>query len=560
MEEQSEAAKEVVINMENAEGLHYEHPVEESPTPRKDQEIQEETPKIPKVPEKNQGPPAPIDNTNEGMEGSPAAIDKNNERPPDLPPELYFMSDDDESLTPRSNQQPGGRKIPKVPEMLRNLKKDEDCFYPRVVSIGPYHHLEPHLLQFMELKIKLAKRYCGNRAGIVDLYKRVQAVAGTAREFYNMERLNDILDDEAFTTMMFLDGCFILEFIMWLLRVEYYDIGMNNNEIANVKRDLFLLENQLPYIVLEKLMEGHKEYSLHKWKEKIENFITMCRRLPPEVKPWMTGASNYLFSSLRKQEEIFKNLITTCAGLPPAEQGIQRPLHLLDMTRTRFVKPRATFPSRRHRVWDRIVEKVRHCMGIRSTQSATSDWYSYQSARVLNSMGIRFRPNKTGSFSDVKFESQLFIRGVLTLPLILIDASTKPLLLNMLALESSCKNLKYKLGVTSYMCFMDSLIDNADDVMILRSQNVIVNCLGTDQDVADLFNDIAIHLVPDPHMYAEAKRGIQKYCDCKFDQWMAECYNTHFRSPWTLLALCAAISVILLTAAQTFLAVWQLKN
>ncbi|XP_060671092.1 UPF0481 protein At3g47200-like [Ziziphus jujuba] len=353
-----------------------------------------------------------------------------------------------------------------------------------------------------------------------------------------MKRLKGI-DAEAFTKMMFLDGCFILEFIRWLLGVEeYYDIGMNNEDIANVKRDLFLLENQLPYIVLEELM-GHELYI---WKGRIKNFITMCRRLPPAVKPWMSGASNYFSRS---------------------------PYHLLDMTRTRFVKQSATLPSRRRQVrymiLSALLRVVCHCMGIwfspnkTATPSATSDWYSYHSARELRSMGIWFRPNKTGSFSDVKFESQLFIRGVLTLPPILIDASTKSLLLNMLALESSYTNLEDKKCVTSYMCFMDSLIDNAEDVMILRSQNVIVNCLGTDQDVADLFNDIAIHLIPDPHLYAEAKRGIQKYCNSKFQQWMAECYNNHFRSPWTLLALCGAISVILLTAAQTFLAAWHPK-
>ncbi|XP_060670623.1 UPF0481 protein At3g47200-like isoform X2 [Ziziphus jujuba] len=521
MEEQSEAAKEVVINMENTEGP-YEDLVDESSTPRSNQEIQEERPKIPEVPDKNEGP---------------APISKKNEGPLDLPPKLHFMLNQAELSTPRSNQQPERHKIPKLPKMVFY---ERNCFYPLVVSIGPYHHGYLRLKKFEELKTKLAWKYC-KTAGLVDLYERVEKVAREAREFYDMEGLNDI-DDEAFTKMMFLDGCFILEFIMLLQGVkEYYDIAIIKKDISKVKRDLFLLENQLPYIVLEALMKGNEEYDLYEWKKGIKNFINMCRRLPPAVKPWMSGVRNYFFWS-------------------PQKHKFKSPLHLLDMTRTRFVKQSATLPSRHRHVWDRILDVVRHCMGIRSTPSATSDWYSYHSARVLKSVGIRFRPNKTGRFSDIKFESQMFIGRVLTLPPILIDDYTESLLLNMLAFELSYTNLEYTQVVASYLCFMESLIDDAEDVMILRSQNVIVSCFRTDEEVAHLFAKIASNMVPDPHMYAEAKRGIQKYCNSKFQQWMAECYNTHFTSPWTLLALCGAISVILLTVAQTFLAAWQRKN
>ncbi|XP_015883407.3 UPF0481 protein At3g47200-like [Ziziphus jujuba] len=434
--------------------------------------------------------------------------------------ELNHIFNEDKSSSPlqRNNQELEGPKIPKVPDMLRKLKTNEGCFDPRVVSIGPYHHGNPELQEVEKLKTKLAKQYCGNPSAAAELYRRVKEVAGEARGFYDMEGLD--IDDKAFTKIMFLDGCFILVFITCLVgEAEYHAMGMKNNVIANVKRDLFLLENQLPYIVLKALMDK-RQY----WKMMIEIFITICRRLPPPVLavPW--------WSSTRDKS----------------------PLHLLDMTRTRFVNQSATNQGRKS---SQILLETdaKQFDRSRSILIWSNDWYSYHSARVLQSMGIWFKPNKTGSFSDVKFESQL-VRGVLTLPPILIDASTKSVLLNLLAFESSHNNLADMQGVTSYMCFMDSLIDHAEDVMILRSQNVIVNCLGTDQQVADLFNDIASNLVPNPHTYAEAKRGIQKHCNNQFKKWMAECLHTHFRSPWTLLALGGAIFVIMLTAAQTYLA------
>ncbi|XP_060671091.1 UPF0481 protein At3g47200-like [Ziziphus jujuba] len=352
--------------------------------------------------------------------------------------------------------------------------------------------------------------FCCHELVIADMIgslplEKVKDVANKAREFYDKEGLQNI-DDKAFTKMMFIDGCFVLEFMTMCLppigdQEEYHPKKMITNDIGNVKRDLFLLENQLPYIVLEALMKAKKRY----WKMMIEIFIIIYRRLHPAVKP----------------ED-------------------KSPLHLLDMMRARFVIQSATVPGGKSQISE--TDDRRSSFDDRFSPNKTaSDWYFYYPARVLKSVGIQFRPNKTGSFSDIKFESNLLVGGVLTLPPIRIDASTKSLLLNLLAFESSCHtnstdNIEQGL-VTSYMCFMDSPIDNAEDAMILRIQNVINNCLGNDQLVADLFNEIASNLVPHPRTYAEAKLGIQNHCNNKFKKWMAVGHQVHFRNPWTLLAL-----------------------
>jgi hypothetical protein len=50
---------------------------------------------------------------------------------------------------------------------------------------------------------------------------------------------------------------------------------------------------------------------------------------------------------------------------------------------------------------------------------------------------------------------------------------------------------------------MDSLIDPPEDVREreLRSQGILLNTLGSDRQVAELFNDIANYLVPNPYAY-----------------------------------------------------------
>ncbi|KAK1256966.1 hypothetical protein QJS04_geneDACA024381 [Acorus gramineus] len=64
-------------------------------------------------------------------------------------------------------------------------------------------------------------------------------------------------------------------------------------------------------------------------------------------------------------------------------------------------------------------------------------------------------------------------------------------------------------GITSYVCLLDNLIDHADDVRELRFRGVLVNCLGNDQQVADLFNELATDRTPDPKTYVDIITKIQ---------------------------------------------------
>ena len=53
---------------------------------------------------------------------------------------------------------------------------------------------------------------------------------------------------------MFLDGCFVLQFMYSTAKNNRGDMGMKSHTIAFVHRDIFLLENQFPFLVLKALM------------------------------------------------------------------------------------------------------------------------------------------------------------------------------------------------------------------------------------------------------------------------------------------------------------------
>ena len=51
-------------------------------------------------------------------------------------------------------------KCPKVPKWLRaEVKGAEDCYTPKLISLGPYYHGESRLAEGEELKLKLAEVY-----------------------------------------------------------------------------------------------------------------------------------------------------------------------------------------------------------------------------------------------------------------------------------------------------------------------------------------------------------------------------------------------------------------
>ncbi|KAJ4978720.1 hypothetical protein NE237_009500 [Protea cynaroides] len=136
--------------------------------------------------------------------------------------------------------------------------------------------------------------------------------------------------------------------------------------------------------------------------------------------------------------------------------------------------------------------------------------------------------------TEPHFKIQRF-QGNLILPAIFVDDITRSMLLNLLAYEA-CPDFPNDYAVTSYICFMDALIDHSKDVKELRSKGILLNLLGSDEKVADLFNDLATNLVPNPNEYFE----------------MTEMLETHIRSPWTAVGFFVAMVIILLTFVQFF--------
>ncbi|CAN1345029.1 UPF0481 protein At3g47200 [Linum perenne] len=156
----------------------------------------------------------------------------------------------------------------------------------------------------------------------------------------------------------------------------------------------------------------------------------------------------------------------------------------------------------------------------------------------------------TGSLKDISFQ-----RGVLRLPVIVVDDTTESIFLNLIAYE------RFHVGagneVTSYIFLMDKIIDNERDVVLLTSRGIIQNAVGSDKAVAKLFNSLSRDITLDPECSLElVHKRVNAYCNKPWNKWRANLIHTYFRNPWAILSLVAAIFLFALTIAQTIYTIY----
>ncbi|KAJ1277048.1 hypothetical protein BS78_05G264200 [Paspalum vaginatum] len=134
------------------------------------------------------------------------------------------------------------KKMHRYPAALAAV--DQIYTVPKIVSIGPYHHDKPDL--------KKAEK--GH--SMEEVYSKVVSVADDARRLYDKDVMAGIGCDD-FRHMMFFDACFLVQYILMQTESSKVDqslcdfFGPNRKDIF---QDIIILENQLPWKVLHKVM------------------------------------------------------------------------------------------------------------------------------------------------------------------------------------------------------------------------------------------------------------------------------------------------------------------
>ncbi|GKC55569.1 putative UPF0481 protein [Tanacetum coccineum] len=143
------------------------------------------------------------------------------------------------------------------------------------------------------------------------------------------------------------------------------------------------------------------------------------------------------------------------------------------------------------------------------------------------------------------------------MPTLVIDDTTELILRNLIAYEQSFPQDRYYF--TSYAHVMEMLIDTQEDIAKLLESKVLVNTLGSNQEAADMINNICKNITITEFYYTQEFKEIDKYYNRYWPKNIARLRRVYFNNPWNAIALVAAIILFSLTVVQTVYAIKAAK-
>ncbi|KAK9281464.1 hypothetical protein L1049_004367 [Liquidambar formosana] len=452
--------------------------------------------------------------------------------------------------------------IYKVHNGLR--KANPGAYTPMLVSIGPYHKKDSNLMAMQDCKTQYKTTLLGQRDVKEDTCKselKKLKLLVRARECYA-----DLikLEDEDFVEMMMLDGCFIIGFLREINPNDSYNPGIINVDWmkSQICRDLMLLENQLPYFVLDKLYkmtirpDEQKRSSLWETvmlafnfmlpKPRSLRFISDCQVSTDKIKHLLHLV--HIFCRYPLGDEITANRV--CEQTRQSEPGLPiTPRRNLDQLRQPFLREQSTEITE-NGTGVQVLNRMGSVVELREAGVTFK-----KIGEVYNFVDLTKRDESHPD--DVSlFEIEFKGCGLMTVPSFKIEGSTESLFRNLIAYEqhSSENNQKY---FTDFTTLMDQLINSGKDVEFLRRNGIIVNLLGDDKTVSDLFNTLnegVIESHESNYAYSRLRQKVNIHCAKKVNTFRALLMRDYLSTPCVAASTFAAILLLALAIIQTVLA------
>ncbi|KAI3682557.1 hypothetical protein L1987_82619 [Smallanthus sonchifolius] len=393
-----------------------------------------------------------------------------------------------------------------LPHTLRDISPSS--FNPQVVSIGPLHREDANVQAFEKTKItymnKLMRHTKSPREEVLNsCMKKAYTLMDEIKSCYVWTKT---YGDAQIAEMMVMDACFILEFINGLERADNPYAG-NKSQFSGVLFDLVLLENQIPFFFLKQIYEctilkNHPNVSLVSFMKKILKFLNI-----------FTGDIVIDYISSNTNIHHILSLLHECYK-PPDD-----------------IKPTSPRPK--------II----------------------YSAADLHRAGVNFKPKQIIPKWEMMMEVKLnrfpcfpgsWGKATLTMPVLKVGDSTEKILRNLIAYEQSSPTCNH---ITSYAYAMDMLVNTSEDVAKLVDSGVVINEMGSNEEVANMINDICKLVLREDFFYNEQWETLYNYSNSYWPKNIAWLRSTYFSSPWSIIALFAGIILFVLTLVQTIFTV-----
>ncbi|KAE8717103.1 putative Calcium-binding EF-hand family protein [Hibiscus syriacus] len=385
-----------------------------------------------------------------------------------------------------------------IPSIL--FRHNESSFLPNCFSIGPMHRGKQHLVAVEKIKLKYLKgllcrvnesKQIEEQKVLSDLVNAVNSIEKQASACYAGHDFAEELGDEFVKTML-LDGVFLIELFRRGVEQEKETddpIFSMSCMLQYLHHDLILLENQIPWLVLETLFEK--------------------TRIPCENKSTL----------IKHALSFFANTFTSDQPKTSCFKEGQEIKHILDLLRLSLV-----LPSQENK------------------NKPKAGWQPIRSATRLKEAGINFKKGEADSVLDIKFKD-----GCVEIPPLLIQETTETIFRNLIAYEQC---LPHCLPIfTCYAKLLDGLIDTNDDMEILCKRDIFDNWLGL-EDSTKFFNNLYNDTYVKEFYYSELSDKLDDHCRTWWPRWRAALVHNYFTKPWAMVALVYAVIMFGLTLWQ----------
>lgn len=474
----------------------------------------------------------------------------------------------------------------RVPRTLMKFSKNAAAYVPTRVSLGAYRHfaqlapMEHHKPRALCRIRRRINGHHGPRDNIDFAVRARNAILQVQEVIKNNYDGKVEYEGEILARKLTLDGCFILE-IMTVLADERpheaYDPLFERKRLLQVERDLLSdilkLENQIPLIVLQKLLQ------LERQEEDVTD--TLCKIVLRFLFIF------YPFGKEKKEAYLNDNHLLNIfkQRLLLDRQGH----HLLDCFRTLVVF--APFGDAGNNsvsidVGSTGGEDAQHTMlsdgwdddavdrqGKRKSHSLQCSFclifcqlpcwlctkivslFCYNGGKNaaanipravdLANAGVKFR-KCLGGIKNIYFEPK---SATMYLPSIIVQDFTDSLFLNLMAFEQ--QKLFKTNHVMHYVYLMKKLMVSEEDVLLLKREGIVSNYRGTDKDVAEFFNHLGKGMFISVDFMDGLARQVMVHRKNKCNSYRAALLNDYFSTPWKTLGVVIAALLVALTIVQT---------
>ena len=311
-------------------------------------------------------------------------------------------------------------------------------------------------------------------------------------------------EQKVFSKMILLDAVFIFE--LFLKTREFKkdsDKGQDKYKFdyiigqpwlkAAIQRDLILLENQLPFWILD------------------ESYKIATKYIKPDCSSFLKLTSDYFEVYNKKKINPTNILHFTCL--------------------------------------------IRFFLSFGFPSSAKfKGTFTCDTATRLEEAGMKFITSKEECLLDIRAWSDhpgdnSIKKGELRVPTLEIDDHTESLLRNLMALEQC--HFPKEAYICQYVRFLDLLVDTTEDADLLIKSKVIINSLGKSADVAGMINKLCNGIVEVSSCYSRLAEKLNNYSDSWCNKSKAFLRRQYFSNVWIGTGTVVGLFV-LFTTLQSF--------